>query len=141
HRSDHLGERHRDARVTTLRIPWTKKPSKLPREIIPPSENASRLDRRPIRAETRAKLVAAIARGRHWLNEIVIGAAVDVEQIAKREKCSKRQVDMTISLAFLAPSLVQAAVDGRLPRGIGVANLRDAPAEWSQQLSMLGLSS
>jgi len=48
---------------------------------------------------------------------------------------------MTVSLAFLAPSLVQAAVDGRLPRGIGVANLRDAPAEWSQQLSMLGLSS
>ncbi|MGN6410321.1 MAG: recombinase family protein, partial [Nitrobacter sp.] len=60
---------------------------------------------------------------------------------ANREKCSIRQVNMTISLAFLAPSLVQAAVDGRLPRGIGVSNLRDAPAEWSQQLSLLGLSS
>jgi hypothetical protein len=47
---------------------------------------------------------------------------------------------MTISLAFLAPNLVQAAVEGRLPRGIGVARLRDAPAEWSRQHAMLGLS-
>jgi hypothetical protein len=34
---------------------------------------------------------------------------------------------MTISLAFLAPSLVIAAVEGRLPHGIGVARLFDAP--------------
>ena len=32
---------------------------------------------------------------------------------------------MTISLAFLAPGLVKAAVKGRLPRGIGVERLRD----------------
>jgi hypothetical protein len=47
---------------------------------------------------------------------------------------------MTISLAFLAPTLVQAALEGRLPRGVGVANLRDAPAEWSDQHAMLGLA-
>jgi len=78
--------------------------------------------------------------GRHWLDEIVTGNAIDVEQIAKREECSIRQVNITVSLAFFAPSLVEAAIDGRLPRGIGVANLRDAPVEWSQQLLMLGLS-
>ena len=48
---------------------------------------------------------------------------------------------MTISLAFLAPNLVQAAVDGRLPRGVGIANLRDAPAQWSRQYARLGLAS
>jgi hypothetical protein len=48
---------------------------------------------------------------------------------------------MTISLAFLAPNLVQGAVDGRLPRGVGIANLRDAPAEWSRQYARLGLAS
>ena len=32
---------------------------------------------------------------------------------------------MTISLAFLAPNLVKAAIEGRLPRGIGVERLRD----------------
>jgi site-specific DNA recombinase len=46
---------------------------------------------------------------------------------------------MTISLAFIAPGLVTAAVEGRLPRGIGVAALRDAPAEWSLQFARLGL--
>src|SRR6187455_3356128 len=44
-----------------------------------------------------------------------------------------------ISLAFIAPGLVKAAIDGRLPRGIGVAALRDMPAEWSLQFERLGL--
>ena len=48
---------------------------------------------------------------------------------------------MTISLAFLAPGLVNAAIEGRLPRGMGVARLCDMPAEWSRQLQMLGLTS
>ena len=43
--------------------------------------------------------------------------------------------------AFLAPHLVKAAVEGRLPRGIGITRLRDAPAEWSRQYAMLGLLS
>jgi site-specific DNA recombinase len=76
---------------------------------------------------------------RRWLDEIVAGIATD--HIAAREKCSLRQVNMTISLAFLAPDFVKAAIDGRLPRGIGIARLRDAPVEWSRQHAMLGLTS
>jgi site-specific DNA recombinase len=102
--------------------------------------SASSHDRRPIRAETRVTLVAAIARGRRWLDEVVAGTVTSVEQIAVREKYSIRQINMTISLAFLAPKLVQAAVEGRLSRGIGVTRLRNAPAEWSRQYAMLGLS-
>jgi hypothetical protein len=122
-----------------LRIPWKKTPMKRRREIILPV-SASADELRPIRAETRATLVAAIARGRRWLDEIVAGTVTSVEQIAARDKCSIRQVNLTISLAFLAPELVKAAVEGRLPRGIGVTRLRDAPAEWSRQYGMLGLS-
>jgi len=95
---------------------------------------------RPTRIERRARLVSAIARGRRWLDEIVSGSVTDVQQIASRQKCSVRQVNMTISLAFLAPDLVRAAVEGRLPRGIGVERLRDASAEWSQQFEALGLN-
>ncbi len=122
-----------------LRVPWNKTPMKRRRDIILPA-SVSPHDRRPIRAETRATLVASIARGRRWLDEVIAGTVTDVEQIAAREKCSIRQVNMTISLAFLAPDLVKAAVEGRLPRGIGVARLRDTPAEWSRQYAMLGLS-
>jgi len=47
---------------------------------------------------------------------------------------------MTISLAFLAPDLVKAAVEGRLPRGIGVTRLRDACRVVPPNTAMLGLS-
>jgi DNA invertase Pin-like site-specific DNA recombinase len=129
-----------DVDHAVLVVPWQKNPSKRRREIIVPA-SASPRDLRPIRAETRVTLVTSIARGRRWLDEIVTGKATDVEQIAARDKCSVRQVNMTISLAFLAPDLVRAAVEGRLPRGIGIARLRDAPVEWSRQHAMLGLTS
>ena len=77
---------------------------------------------------------------RLWLRELVENTSTSIETIAKREKCSLRQVNMTISLAFLAPNLVKAAIEGRLPRGIGITRLRDAPAEWSRQHAMLGLT-
>jgi site-specific DNA recombinase len=89
---------------------------------------------------TRARLVTAIAKGRRWLDELIAGTVTTVEQIATTENCTVRQVNMTISLASLAPNLVQAAVEGRLPRGIGVASLRDPPAEWLGQCARLGLA-
>jgi hypothetical protein len=94
---------------------------------------------RPIKFERRATLLKSIARGRAWLNEISSDSTT-VEDIAARQKCSVRHVNMTISLAFIAPTLVKAAVEGRLPRGIGVAALRDPPAEWSLQFARLGLA-
>jgi DNA invertase Pin-like site-specific DNA recombinase len=122
-----------------LSIPWQKPPSKRARQILLP-HGVPRNEVRPARIERRARLVSAIARGRRWLDEVASGSITDVQQIAARQKCSVRQVNMTISLAFLAPDLVRAAVEGRLPRGIGVERLRDAPAEWSRQFEALGLN-
>jgi hypothetical protein len=84
-------------------------------------------------------LVAAIARGSRWLEELIVDATATADSIAQRENCSVRKVNMTISLAFLAPDLIQAAIDGRLPYGIGVTRLAAMPAEWSEQHRMLGL--
>jgi hypothetical protein len=122
-----------------ISIPWQKPPSRRSRRILVP-RGVAKSDVRPTRIERRARLVSASARGRRWLDEIVSGSVTDVQQIAARQKCSVRQVNMTISLAFLAPHLVRAAVEGRLPRGIGVERLRDSPAEWSRQFEALGLS-
>ena len=90
--------------------------------------------------ERRARLVSAIARGRRWLDDVVSGRVTTIAELCDREKCSVRQVNMTISLAFLAPNLVKAAVEGRLPRGIGIERLRDPPTEWSRQFEALGLN-
>jgi hypothetical protein len=45
-----------------------------------------------------------------------------------------------VSLAFLAPDIVKAAVAGTLPRGFGVSRLIDPPAGWIEQRKALGLS-
>ena len=122
-----------------LSIPWQKPPSKRFREILLP-HGSTRKEIRPERPERRLRLVSAIAKGRRWLDEMISGSVTDAEQIALREECSVRHVNMTVSLAFLAPKLVRAAVEGRLPRGINIERLRDAPAEWSRQFEALGLN-
>jgi site-specific DNA recombinase len=121
-----------------LLIPWTKPPSKRFKDILLPA-TIERHHVRPIKFERRAALLKSIARGRAWLDEIISNSAT-VEAIAARQKCSVRHVNMTISMAFIAPGLVKAAVEGRLPRGLGVAALRDMPAEWSLQFERLGLA-
>jgi site-specific DNA recombinase len=121
-----------------LLIGWHKTAVKRRREILVP-EGASPNLVRPIRSENRATLVASIARGRRWLQELIADATAILQSIAEREACSARRVSMTISLAFLAPDLVKAAIEGRLPHGMGVTRLVDLPAEWSRQHQILGL--
>ena len=127
-----------DDQLAPMLVPWIKPPSKRFKDILVPYA-AERRQVRPIKQERRAALIQSISRGRAWLNEIVLGNA-SVEDIAVRQKCSVRHVNMTVSMAFIAPGLVKAAIEGRLPRGIGVANLREPPAEWSLQYQRLGLT-
>jgi hypothetical protein len=122
----------------TLSIPWQKPPSRRFRKILMP-HGAVREDIRPDRAERRLRLIIAIARGRRWLEEIMTGTIIDAKQLARRERCTVRQVNTTLSLAFLAPQLAKAAVEGRLPRGINIERLRDLDADWSWQFQDLGL--
>jgi len=122
-----------------LEVPWRKPSATRRREILLP-ETLSTHPIRPIRSENRAILVASIAKGRRWLKELKTEPAITVEAIAKRESCSVRKVNMTISLAFLAPNLVKAAIEGRLPYGMGVTRLCELPPEWSRQYHVLGLT-
>jgi site-specific DNA recombinase len=124
--------------AVTLSVPWQKPPSKRFLKILMP-HGAVREDIRPDCAERRLRLITAIARGRRWLEEIMAGTITDAKQLARRERCTVRQVNMTLSLAFLAPQLVKAAVEGRLPRGINIERLRDPDADWSRQFQDLGL--
>jgi len=123
---------------STLEVPWQKATARRRREILLP-EGIRPEQARPIRSETRARLVASIARGRVWLDELLTDPTASADSIATRENCSARKINMTISLAFLAPDLLKAAIDGRLPYGMGVARLTDLPTEWSKQHQMLGL--
>ena len=67
------------------------------------------------------------------------GATRGSASLAAREGKTERWIRRTISLAFLCPALVKAAIDGRLPRGLGVKRLMDLPMAWPDQWSALGL--
>ena len=132
-------DRQKAASNAALEVAWQKTISRRRRAILVP-DGMSPQNARPIRSENRATLVASIARGRRWLDELIAEQRATTDSIAKRERCSVRNVNLTISLAFLAPDLVKAAIHGRLPHGMGVARLADLPAEWSRQHQMLALA-
>ena len=56
-----------------------------------------------------------------------------------REGKTERSIRLTLSLAFLCPAQVKAALEGRLPRGFGVRRLVDLPIAWPDQWAALGL--
>lgn len=122
-----------------IEVPWTKTTATRRREILLPA-NQPGGSVRPIRSENRARLITAISRGRRWLRELVENPKASVETIAGIEGCTTRKVNMTMSLAFLAPNLVKTAIDGRLPYGLGLSRLCDLPSEWSLQYRDIGLA-
>jgi hypothetical protein len=75
-----------------------------------------------------------------WLDELTSSPNLNIKSLAARESKTERWIRRTVSLAFLCPALVKAAIDGRLPRGFGVKRLMDLPMAWPDQWSALGLS-
>jgi site-specific DNA recombinase len=125
-----------DGQMSSISLPWAPQPLKRKREIILPSTKSDQ-PARPIRAETRARLIEGIAKGRLWLTELVSVASASTQKIAIRERCSERSVRMTLSLAFLSPTLVKSAIKGTLPYGVGITQLIDPPLDWNDQLARL----
>jgi hypothetical protein len=94
---------------------------------------------RPMRANARAILIEALGNAYRWLVELQSDPRQTLETLGLREGKSERSIRMTVSLAFLAPDIVEAAVEGRLPRGYGLKRLIDLPLAWPDQWRTLGL--
>jgi site-specific DNA recombinase len=120
-------------------IPWSPQAFRRKREVLQPFSEVAN-PARPIRAEARTKLLSAIAKARRWLDEIVAGKIAGIEAIAAREVLSERSARMGLSLAFLAPDIVQAAVEGTLARGFGVSRLTDLAPSWADQRKAIGIA-
>jgi site-specific DNA recombinase len=124
-----------EARV--VEVPWSRPRHTRKRDLVLPM-GAGEGTSRPIRPEARNKLLLSIARGRAWVEELMFGQVMSTHELATREGLSERSVRMTLSLAFLAPDVVKAAVDGRLMRGMGVRSFAELPSDWAEQHRMLG---
>jgi len=101
-----------------LIIFWTTPSPHRRREIIQgEGERLSAIS--PMRTEARAVLTDALRDAHRWLDELTTSPNQTIESLAAREGKTERWIRRTISLAFLCPTLVKAAIDGRLPRGFG----------------------
>jgi site-specific DNA recombinase len=59
-----------------------------------------------------ASLIAAIARGTCWFEELTSGKALSISGIASRENVTDSYVSRLLNLALLDPSLVELVLDG-----------------------------
>jgi site-specific DNA recombinase len=121
-----------------LIIPWTPPSPHRHREIIQGGGDRPSATR-PMRTEARAVLTDALRDAHHWLDELTRSPDQTIQSLAAREGKTERWIRRTISLAFLCPALVKAAIDGRLPHGFGVKRLMDLPMAWPDQWLALGL--
>jgi site-specific DNA recombinase len=120
-----------------LKIQWVKSSATRKREVLGRLDTASA---RPIRSKARSRLLIGIAQGRLWLDQLIEGQVEGINALAKKQSVSEKTVRSTLSLAFLAPDIVQAAIDGKLPRGLGVTQMTDLPMDWASQRQQLGIA-
>ena len=113
-------------------LPWTRSSPYRRREIIQGASDAT-TGARPMRANARAILIEALGNAHRWLDDLLSDPRQTPETLASREGKTERSIRMTVSLAFLAPDIVKAAVEGRLPRGYGLKRLIDLPLAWPDQ--------
>jgi hypothetical protein len=108
----------------------------------PPAAASARSSAHPLKDRSagpcgaRARLLEAIAKARLWLDGLIAGTFASTAEIALHERCSERAVRITLSLAFLAPAIVRAAVESRLPYGLTASSFSELPILWEEQLHL-----
>lgn len=83
-------------------------------------------------------LLTAVVRARNWADRIMSGSSLTT--IATQEQVTDGYVSQLLPLAFLAPSLVEAILDGRHPAGLTADRLiwkTQLPLSWREQVLVL----
>jgi DNA invertase Pin-like site-specific DNA recombinase len=105
------------------------------RLVIPPG-NVRELRRRP-----NATLIKALTRAHKWKHKLFSGEAPSISAIANEEGMAPRYVGRIMRLAFLAPDIVEAILDGYQPADLELERLmKGVPIGWNDQRRVLGFS-
>ena len=115
-----------------LRIATTMKAGLGGRQIVQRSGAASgRIDR---------SLVKAIARAYDLRHRLECSGDIGLHDLAREDGCSRPYVSSMIRLAYLAPAITQAILDGSQPSPLTLADLmqRDIPVDWTEQRRAFG---
>jgi site-specific DNA recombinase len=86
-------------------------------------------------------LVKALARAHSWVATLLSGQASSIRAIAQAERLTERYVARIIPLAFLAPDITKAILEGSHPQDLTLAKLcQRLPLAWPQQRRTLGFN-
>ena len=86
-------------------------------------------------------LVRAVARAYSWFEDIRMRRVNDLSELAVREQLTRSYVQAHLALAFLAPSIVGAILEGRQPADLSLKQLMyrtDLAVSWTSQRQQLG---
>lgn len=122
----------RDDDIINVHVPlsFTKRGGR--KQIVLPDGTSSWA---PPRARVDNTMVKAIARGFRWRKLLETGVHTTIEDIAAAEKITASYVSRILRLTLLAPSIVEATLDGRQGPEITLAALmKPFPVEWERQL-------
>jgi DNA invertase Pin-like site-specific DNA recombinase len=127
---------HKDAPAQTkLILPWSRGDFRAVKGILHIPSQAS-----PMAAETSDVLLAAIAKARDWINDLVEGRARSFTEIATREGKVERHIRFLAPLAFLSPKIISAIVRRTAPADLTVTDLaKGLPLSWTRQEHQIGL--
>ena len=88
-----------------------------------------------------ADLIALVADARRWMDDLLEGRAASVAEITERDKVRPGTVSRILPLAWLAPDISSAILEGRQPVDLTARLLRDLPElplDWADQRRVLG---
>ncbi len=86
------------------------------------------------RARPVPSLVRAVARAHDWMDRILSGEVPNQQALAKQTGFDKRYISRIIPLAFLAPDITEAILDGKQHPNLSLEKcINEIPFEWSQQ--------
>ncbi len=87
-------------------------------------------------------LMKALVRAHRWCRQLTSGEVASVAALAEAAGCTPAYVTQLLSLAFLAPDIVEMILRGAQPKRLTLAALLAAklPLSWREQRRVLGLS-
>ena len=89
-------------------------------------------------------LIRGVARAHAWFEELRSGRAAGIPEIARRERLPDTYVQLLLPLAFLAPGIVVAILEGRQPADLTLSRLMKRTTlavDWPTQRRQLGFAS
>lgn len=90
--------------------------------------------------QSEPRLCRLIAQARLWFDQLAFGKAASVRAIALRENIYETEVSRILPLAFLAPRIIEAILDGRQAEELTVKSLKrlgPLPSDWEAQQKLL----